>query len=113
MPRSVKVVRSLRVSAVFDIVKFHHACHLASFAVDAESELRVCQVASLVLAEQVLAFRFPWNVSGRLPLSDAAAAVELVEATSMWRALSARSAVANADELTALRRVARVSTESL
>jgi len=113
--RSTEVGRSLRACAVLDLVEFHHAGHLASFSVDAESELRVCQIASLVLAEQVLAFRFSWNVSGHLPLSDAAAAVELAEATSMWRALSARSAVASANELTALRRVAAagVSTESL
>ena len=108
MSRAADVARSLRAYAVLDPVEFHHAGHLASFSFDAESGLRVCQTASLVLAEQILAFRFPWHVPGYLPLSDAAADLQLSEVTAVWRALSARCDVANAAELIALRRAAVV-----
>ena len=48
-----------------------------------------------------------------MPISETAAALELVTATPEWRALSALHAIATANELAALRRVRRLSTESL
>ena len=113
MSRAAGVAHSLRAYAVLDLVEFHHAGHLASFAFDAESELRLCQAETSVLSAQILAFRFPWRAPGYLPLPDAAEDLRLSEVTAAWRALTARCDVANAAEVAALRRAAVVATSEI